>query len=166
MVSFPLNNPTHWQPEIWKVVAATSEITLIRPKNASTFSALACLPSPYVFILTNNSNDAQIFADYTGVPTIVTCKLCMLPSCVSPQFQVCLFVVLQQPPYIMVAVNVTLPWSDNYGLSVLQQLQDLMRAKGFGDELILAISALISRDCLHYSGSSSYDPTRAYRSIL
>lgn len=44
----------------------------------------------------------------------------------------------------MVAVNATIPCSDNYGLAGLQQLQDLMRAKGLGDVLILAISALIA----------------------
>ena len=49
----------------------------------SFFSALACLPSPYVFLFTNNSNDLQIFANYTGGPTVVTCKECML-SCLSP----------------------------------------------------------------------------------
>ena len=36
--------------------------------------------------------------------------------------------MLKRPPYLMVSVTVTTYWYDNYGLAVLQQLQDLMQS--------------------------------------
>ena len=44
----------------------------------------------------------------------------------------------------MVPVTVNAYWYDNYGLAVLQQLQDLMRSRRFAGLLILGISALIT----------------------
>lgn len=44
----------------------------------------------------------------------------------------------------MVAGNVTIPWCDSSGLAVLQQWQDLRRAKRLVDVLTLATSALIA----------------------
>ena len=68
--------------------------------------------------------------NYSGGPNIVYCEPCMLSSCLTPQYNICSFVVLQHPPYLMVPVTVTVNayWYDNYGLAVLQQLQDLMRS--------------------------------------
>ena len=63
---------------------------------------------------------------FTGGPNIVTCEQCVLSSRLTPQYNVCSFVVLQRPPYLMIPVTVTSHWYDNYGLAVLQQLQDLM----------------------------------------
>ena len=44
----------------------------------------------------------------------------------------------------MVPVTVNAYWYDNYGLAVLQQLQDLMHSRRFVGLLILGISALIA----------------------
>ena len=86
---------------------------------------LACLPSPYVFLFTNDSGRLNIQINYSGGSNVVSCEQCMLSSCLTPQY-VCSFVVLQRPPYIIVPVTVTTYWYDNYGLAVLQQLQVLM----------------------------------------
>ena len=97
MLSYTIKNKTFWQPEIWRALAATSPITLSRPKNDSIYSALACLSSPYVFLFTNNSKNLQIHMNYTARPNKVSCKQCMLSSCLNPQYNVCSFVVLQHP---------------------------------------------------------------------
>ena len=68
----------------------------------------------------------------------------MLSSCLTPKYNVCFFVVLQHPPYLMIPVTVTSHWYDNYSLAVLQQLQDLMRQRRFVGLLILGITALIA----------------------
>ena len=44
----------------------------------------------------------------------------------------------------MVPITVNTYWYDNYGLAILQQLQDLMRSGQFVGLLILGISALIT----------------------
>ena len=82
--------------------------------------------------------------NYTGGLNVVSCEKCMLSSCLTLQYNVCSFVVLKRPPYIMVPVTVTTYWYDNYGLAVLQELQDLMLAWWFVGLLILGISALIA----------------------
>ena len=62
--------------------------------------------------------------NYSGGPNVVTCEQCMLSSRLTSQYNVCSFVVLKRPPCLM--ITVTTHWYDNYGLAVLQQLQDLM----------------------------------------
>ena len=127
MLSYMAKGKTFWQPEIWRALAATVPITLTPPENNYIYSILACLPSPYVFLFTNDSGRLNIQMNYSGGPNVVSCEQCMLSSCLTPQYTVCSFVVLQRPPYIIVPVTVTTYWYDNYGLAVLQQLQDLMR---------------------------------------
>ena len=100
----------------------------LRPENNSTYSVWACLSSPYVFLFTNDSGKLIIQMNYTGGLNVVSCEKCMLSSCLTLQYNVCSFVVLKRPPYIMVPVTVTTYWYDNYGLAVLQELQDLMLA--------------------------------------
>ena len=144
MLSYTTRGKTFWQPEIWRALAATAPIILIRPKNTSTYSILACLPSPYVFLFTNDSERLNIQLNYTGGPHVVSCEQCMLSSCLTPQYKVCSFMVLKRPSYLMVPVTVATYWYDNHGLAVLQRLQDLMRTRRFVGLLVLGISALIT----------------------
>ena len=76
----------------------------LQPENNSTYSVLACLPSPYVFLFTNDSNKLNVRMNYSGGPNVVTCEQCMLSSCLNAQCNVCSFVVLQCPSYLMVPI--------------------------------------------------------------
>ena len=49
VLSYTTKGKTFWQPEIWRALAPISIVTLTRPENNSTYSVLACLPSPYFF---------------------------------------------------------------------------------------------------------------------
>ena len=73
----------------------------LQPENNSTYSVLACLPSPYVFLFTNDCGKLNVHMTFTGGPNVVTNEQCMLSSCLNPQYNVCSFVVLQRPPYLM-----------------------------------------------------------------
>ena len=73
----------------------------LQPENNSTYSVLACLPSPYVFLFTIDSKKLNVRMNYSGGPNIVTCEQCTFSSCLNPQYNVCSFVVLQCPPYLM-----------------------------------------------------------------
>ena len=73
----------------------------LQPENNSAYSVLVCLPSPYVFLFTNNSGKLNVHVTFTGGPNVVTCEQCMLSSCLNPQYNVWSFVVLQRPPYLM-----------------------------------------------------------------
>ena len=99
------------------------------------------MPSPHVFLFANDSGKLDVRMNFAGGPHVVACDQCMLSSCLAPQYNVCSFVVLKRPPYL---IPVTTHWYDNYGLAVLQQLQDLMRTRQFVGLLILGISALIA----------------------
>ena len=99
-----------------------------QPENDSIYSILACLPSPYGFLFTNDSGRLNIQVNYSDEPNVVSCEQCMLSSCLTTQYKISSFVVLQRPPYLMVPVTITTYWYDNHGLAVLQQLQDLMQS--------------------------------------
>ena len=125
-MSYTTKNRTFWQTEVWRALAATAPNTLTRPSNDTTYSAIAGLPSPYVFLFVNNSRKFNVQMNFTGGPNPVTCEQCMLSSCLTPQYNVFSFVVLKRPPYLMIPVTVTTHWYDNYGCAMLQQLQDLI----------------------------------------
>ena len=76
----------------------------LQPENNSTYSLLGCLPSPYVFLFTNDYKKLNVCMNYSGGPNIVTCEQGMLSSCLNPQCKVCSFVVLQCPTYLMVPI--------------------------------------------------------------
>ena len=46
----------------------------LQPENNSTYSVLACLPSPYVFLFTNDSKKLNVHMNYSGGSNVVTCK--------------------------------------------------------------------------------------------
>ena len=110
--------------------------------------------------------------NYTGGPNVVSCEQCMLSSCLTPQYNVCSFVVLKCPSNLMVPVTVATYWYDNYGLAVLKQLQDLIQSRWLMGLLILGNSALITTTtavncyyyyyCYCYCGSNIIDSTSAY----
>ena len=76
----------------------------LQPENNSIYSVLACPPLPYVFLFTNDSKKFNVRINYSGGPNIVTCEQCMLSSCLNTQCNVCSFVVLQRPSYLMVPI--------------------------------------------------------------
>ena len=50
--------------------------------------------------------------NYSGGPNIVYYEQYMFSSCLTPQYNICSFVVLQRPPYLMVPVTVNAYWYD------------------------------------------------------
>ena len=42
----------------------------LQPENNSTYSVLACLPSPYVFLFTIDSKKLNVCMNYSGGPNI------------------------------------------------------------------------------------------------
>ena len=49
----------------------------LQPENNSTYSVLARLPSPYVFLFTNDSGKLNVHMTFTGGPNVVTCEQCI-----------------------------------------------------------------------------------------
>ena len=144
MLTYRREGHVHWQPDIWRAVAATSSIHSTRPNRTKLYYIQACLPPPYAFMYTNDSNKLQIYPNYTGGPTIVICDQCILSTCITSSFNVQAFVILKRLTYLMTPVNITGIWYDNYGLLVLQQVKELLRPRRLIGLLILGIAALIA----------------------
>ena len=125
-------------------MATASSVFSTRLNKTILYYIQACLPSPYAFMYTNDSNKMQIYPNYTVGPTIVICYQCILSTCITSSFNVQAFVILKRLPYLMTPVNIMGIWYDNYGLLVLQQVKELLRPCRLIGLLILGISALIA----------------------
>ena len=102
-----------------------------------------CLYAPYVFLVSHNYRDIKI--KYNDTVYNVQCKNCMLASCVNPMMNAQVVLTLKRPSYIMVPVQLTEPWYEEYGMQVLEETKALFkRPKRFVAALILGISALIT----------------------
>lgn len=76
----------------------------------------------------------------------VKCYNCTLTNCLTKDNgNIKIMLIVRQPPYVMIPVNITGDWYDNQGTRILQLLNNqLFRPKRFVAALILGITALIS----------------------
>ncbi|KAL0615970.1 envelope glycoprotein, partial [Plecturocebus cupreus] len=100
----------------------------------------ACVASPYALLY----GDIKI-AENNGHYS-VTCSACTLTNCLdSTVFPAPVILIVHQPPYVMLPVNISGPWYDEKALQVLNQMRDLMiRPKRFIGLLIASILAIVS----------------------
>ncbi|KAL0623081.1 envelope glycoprotein [Plecturocebus cupreus] len=81
----------------------------------------ACVASPYALLY----GDIKI-AENNGHYSI-TCSACTLTNCLdSTVFSTPVILIVQQPPYVMLPVNISGRWYDDRALQVLNQMRDLM----------------------------------------
>ncbi|KAL0586425.1 LOW QUALITY PROTEIN: envelope glycoprotein, partial [Plecturocebus cupreus] len=100
----------------------------------------ACVASPYALFC----GDIKI-AENNGHYSI-TYFACILTNCLdSTVFPTPVILIVHQPPYVMLPVNISGPWYDEKALQVLNQMRDLMiRPKQFIGLLIASILAIVS----------------------
>ncbi|KAL0628439.1 LOW QUALITY PROTEIN: envelope glycoprotein [Plecturocebus cupreus] len=99
----------------------------------------ACVASPYALLY----GDIKI-AENNGHYSI-TCSACTLTNCLdSTVFPTPVILIVHQPPYVMLPVNISGPWYDEKALQVFNQMRDLIiRPKRFIGLLIASILAII-----------------------
>lgn len=126
------------QTQWWKVGAAlVGEVKLTKPVIKGNVTA--CVPSPYVFLIGN------ITVVTNGCLFNVTCKLCNLTNCVTVVPQGTAVMLLKQPSFVMLPVNVSGPWYDDKGLQVIEEIKHaLSREKRMIGLIIAGVLALIS----------------------
>ncbi|TEA31219.1 hypothetical protein DBR06_SOUSAS14010196, partial [Sousa chinensis] len=100
-----------------------------------------CVMSPYVLLLTNESDKMQIVRK--DKKFYVLCTECMLTTCIIPNMKVQVIMLLKKPAYIMLPVILEESWYSDKGVEVIKKVNELMRPKRFVATLILGISALI-----------------------
>ncbi|KAL0615946.1 envelope glycoprotein [Plecturocebus cupreus] len=100
----------------------------------------ACVASPYALLY----GDIKI-TENNGHYSI-TCSACTLTNCLdSTVFPTPVILIVHQPPYVMLPVNISGPWYDERALQLLNQMRDLMiRHKRFIGLLITSILAIVS----------------------
>ncbi|XP_061872516.1 endogenous retrovirus group K member 25 Env polyprotein-like [Colius striatus] len=118
-----------WQPSL-------SGITMHQITNNTEIWFQACVPEPYVFLsgstLIINTTDHS-----------VNCTNCVLSNCVNSS--ILNFVMLKQPPYVFLPVNLTHDWYADEGSEVLTIVtQALMRQKRIVGMIIAGVLAIIT----------------------
>ncbi|XP_054550850.1 uncharacterized protein LOC119244467 isoform X2 [Talpa occidentalis] len=139
------SNGSRAYPDLFHLLAATSPVRFRRPGhsvNASTVGA--CVGPPYTLLV---EGPRLLTITYHHHIFHVNCTDCILTNCITSvgSLSKATFVILHQPPYVMLPVSLQQPWYDDIGLYTLQLVgQGLRRSKRFVAALILGITALIA----------------------
>ncbi|XP_074243844.1 endogenous retrovirus group K member 25 Env polyprotein-like [Saimiri boliviensis] len=122
-------------PSYWK--AGTRSVSY--PSHSQHY-VQACVASPYA-LLYGHINISVSSGHYH-----ISCPSCTLTNCIdSSIFPAHTILVVHQPPYVMLPVNVSGPWYDEYSLQILHDIRDLIvRPKRFLGILIASILTIVS----------------------
>ncbi|XP_054569932.1 endogenous retrovirus group K member 7 Env polyprotein-like isoform X1 [Eptesicus fuscus] len=135
---------------LWKLATALSTVTAVvtypssdKNKNWTasswTVNVTACVPEPYALLVgkVNISHQSQTFN--------VTCVNCLLTNCIANVPWGEQVVVLHQPAFVMVPVNLSEPWYNDHSLQVWREVTSaLSRPRRFIRLLIAGVTALIT----------------------
>ncbi|XP_059534648.1 endogenous retrovirus group K member 113 Env polyprotein-like [Myotis daubentonii] len=127
------------QLEIFKLMAALGSISLHHDNLTVITGLTACVPPPYRLLI--GIIDIVLKDNlYT-----ISCTHCNLSNCVSRYNFDYEVVVLHQPSFVMLPVNISGPWYRDTGSQVLRELNELLsRPKRFIGMLIAGLVALVS----------------------
>ena len=113
-----------------------------RPSKNTTeiYAVGACVNTPHA-ILVGKPNITKHNTSFH-----IRCEHCILTNCIDaglPKNQTT-FLIVHQPPHVLLPVTLKGDWYEDTGLYILQKLDALIRPKRFIAALILGITALIS----------------------
>ena len=143
LVSFDGMGPM--QPELWKALAAMAPVILHRLLNEQRYIVWACAHSLYAFLLARNQSDLEVPEGETVYSVI--CVNCFISNCVdgNDYNNYKAVMIVKQPPYLMVPVQLEGQWFDDYALKVLYEFNSLIsQPKRFIGALVVGITALIA----------------------
>ncbi|XP_064225209.1 endogenous retrovirus group K member 9 Env polyprotein-like [Aotus nancymaae] len=100
----------------------------------------ACVAAPYALLY------GSINITFTSGQYFISCSSCTLTNCLdSSVFPTPTILVVHQPPYVMLPVNISGPWYEEHSLQILHQMRDLLlRPKRFIGLLVTGILAIVS----------------------
>ncbi|XP_037693316.1 uncharacterized protein LOC119534829 isoform X2 [Choloepus didactylus] len=135
------------QKSLWQLLAAAGPITFQRPLSPKTsplhLHILACVQAPFVLLL--DPLGERLNVTHENNVYKISCDKCTLTNCLSHVGEQGTFVILKQPPFVMLPVKLTEPRYDGPGLQALQEVNHaLQRKKRIIGAIILGITALIS----------------------
>ncbi|KAL0623392.1 envelope glycoprotein [Plecturocebus cupreus] len=101
------------QQELWPLVAAMDHVNFSSIFTNDIYGLMACVPSPYVIIT------GEVNVTPHGGEFYVSCITCNLTPCVSTYNKGQSLLVLKQPVYVMIPVNLTEEWCEDGTLGLL-----------------------------------------------
>nr|XP_045012935.1 endogenous retrovirus group K member 25 Env polyprotein-like [Jaculus jaculus] len=133
------------QLDLFRLFAATRKVTIIRPRGTviqTSAPVTACVAAPFSIIHPGMEGHFYLQQSSHGI-FHVSCSNCILSNCITETSED-VFLILRQPPYVMLPVNITGNWFSNPGIEALHRAMVLItRPKRFVATLILGITALI-----------------------
>lgn len=119
----------HVQRDIWRLALAFRESMVSMTFNGSTtsHSLVACVAPPYILL----SGPVVITLEEHGYS--LESLHCNLTNCLS-KYNRYMVVVLQQPSFVMLPVNLSGPWYEDAGVQTLMEVK-----KQLGDQRVIGI---------------------------
>ena len=136
--------PGYFQRHIWKLAAASYDVMFAVDKNGTGFrikvNVKSCVTPPNLSIIGNFTlfvgSDNEFNVSYFSF---------LLFNCVSVLDDGLSVMVIQQPAFTMIPVNLSEPWYSGKGLQILEELDHaLARSKHMVGQIIADAVALIA----------------------
>ena len=142
-MALPSHSPKP-QGQLYRLFAALDIIILKKPSGAPSHLKLqSCVMSPFAILYPGDIGTMNITTN--GFVYNISCKNCFLTNCINSTMSPNVFLIVRQPPYVLLPVNLSLPWYEDPALFALEQtVRSLSRPKRFITGLILGITALIA----------------------
>uniref|UniRef100_A0A8C6CPF8 Retroviral envelope protein GP41-like domain-containing protein n=1 Tax=Moschus moschiferus TaxID=68415 RepID=A0A8C6CPF8_MOSMO len=144
-----LGGSSVYQTELWKLAAATGlEGSFLQTGtnlkgrmfwNATWRFPHACVPHPFMLVIgaVNITKNQSMYS--------VACKNCILSNCVRGISKGTGVLVVRQPPFVMLPVNVTEAWYDEAGLEFWKRVEIALTRHRLGLGLVVfGITSLIT----------------------
>ncbi|XP_064221661.1 endogenous retrovirus group K member 19 Env polyprotein-like [Aotus nancymaae] len=138
----------HLFPYLWRLFTALvptyhkvgSRSPAFTSSSPSYHYVKACVAAPYALFY------GSINITYASGQYFISCSSCTLTNCLdSSAFPTPTILVVHQPPYVMLPVNISGPWYDECSLQILHQIRDLViHPKRFIGLLVTGILAIVS----------------------
>lgn len=136
----------HFFSSIWRLGAAMGNVSLGRANESThqhgqydrkNVTVMACVPEPYVLLIGNFS------ISFSSPIYNTSCINCNITNCVTQGVDS--VVILKQPSFVMLPVNLTQPWYKEKSEAILNRIiSELARSKRFIGMMIAGIVALVT----------------------
>ncbi|XP_041626502.1 uncharacterized protein LOC121499664 isoform X2 [Vulpes lagopus] len=147
-----LSTPRMIHSDLWKLAAALRPLKTnsttgpIYPPHVDLYIQ-ACVPRPFLLVVGRGKID-KLQASQDKYQA--SCQNCVLTNCLPVHLppgdaRPVTVMLVQQPPYVMLPVNITGLWYTSYGYSFAKQLTDMVvKTKRFLGLLVAGIAAFVS----------------------
>lgn len=137
------------QSQLWRLTAVMGGLVTVLNNLAKPESSRserwdrviqACVPVPYAILL------GKLTIEYVNDTWSIECERCQLTNCLykMPEFATQMM-LLHQPSFVMLPVNVSHPWYNDRGLQTVKLATELLlRGKRFIGLLIAGVIALVT----------------------